>query len=97
MRYEEDILPQYIWLWEAYWGMQGDRVLAMGGIRPTPWETFDRWAERHGLSSAEYREAWYLIGQMDNEQLAFDREQREKAKRQSGGGSVKNAGVGRRA
>lgn len=70
---------------EAYLNMGGDRLLGMGGIRPTPFLVYDRYAERHGLAGEEYEEFEYLIHELDREHIDFHVEKAERERVRSGG------------
>lgn len=69
---------------EAHNELQGDRLGAMGGVRPTPFLSLDRYAERLGLVGEEYETFRYLIRELDAEESEHYAKRVEREGRASG-------------
>lgn len=76
-------MEQWLWLWDGYWAMEGDRHAGMGGVGPTPFAVVDRWAESEDLNPWERHEALSLIRVLDGEYLKFQREQDKRRERKA--------------
>lgn len=59
----------------------------MGGVRPTPLLSYDRYAERYELRGEDYETFRYLIRELDSEYINHyvERAERERRSAKSGG------------
>lgn len=82
----EEYLHSYM---HAFWELCTCRVIGMSGAGPIPWDSLDRWAERHGYDEDQvlYDDFVFLMRQLD---MVFLEDQEDRRKReQSKNGDTK--------
>lgn len=77
------LLTRWAWLLDAYLDMEGDRQGAMGSVRPTPFATWDRMAERLSIEGEAYGDFRRLVRELDTEYMSFHAERAERAEREA--------------
>jgi hypothetical protein len=58
---EKPEIPLHLgFVWRAFWDLNGDRAVGLGGAGPIPFTAIDRYAERFGIVGAEAFERFVL-------------------------------------
>jgi hypothetical protein len=55
--------------WDAFWCLDADRQVGMGGASRIPWTAMDRYAQRHELEGDDFLRLEYLLRRMDTAYL----------------------------
>lgn len=66
--------------YDAFWALDSDRSVTMGGATRIPWRSIDAYAIRYGFEGEDFRRLEYLLRKMDTAYL-----RRLKGRRSSGG------------
>lgn len=57
--------------WDAFWSLDADRQVSMGGASRIPWTAMDRYAQRHEIENDDFLRLEYLLRRMDTAYLNY--------------------------